>query len=161
MNQYNNDISDYISEYIESEFYFMLDPSCKEYMEAFLYNFLNEAKKSEDFPESWNPYQMKTTFRSVAKLMNVPVEIKKYFTYMLGEFLEFLNNTARLSAAGLWIDWLESFKSEYIDFFRDDGSVKGESIKFEVEKVKRNDPCPCGSGKKYKKCCGSKKNKLS
>ena len=23
-----------------------------------------------------------------------------------------------------------------------------------VEKVGRNDPCPCGSGKKYKKCCG-------
>jgi preprotein translocase subunit SecA len=21
-------------------------------------------------------------------------------------------------------------------------------------KVSRNDPCPCGSGKKYKKCCG-------
>ena len=23
-------------------------------------------------------------------------------------------------------------------------------------KVGRNDPCPCGSGKKYKKCCGAK-----
>ena len=23
-----------------------------------------------------------------------------------------------------------------------------------AEKVGRNDPCPCGSGKKYKKCCG-------
>ena len=23
-------------------------------------------------------------------------------------------------------------------------------------KVGRNDPCPCGSGKKYKKCCGNK-----
>jgi SWIM/SEC-C metal-binding protein len=23
------------------------------------------------------------------------------------------------------------------------------------EKIGRNDPCPCGSGKKYKKCCGS------
>ena len=23
------------------------------------------------------------------------------------------------------------------------------------EKVSRNDPCPCGSGKKYKKCCGA------
>ncbi|MGP1583715.1 SEC-C metal-binding domain-containing protein [Peptostreptococcus stomatis] len=22
------------------------------------------------------------------------------------------------------------------------------------EKVGRNDPCPCGSGKKYKNCCG-------
>jgi preprotein translocase subunit SecA len=24
-----------------------------------------------------------------------------------------------------------------------------------VVKVGRNDPCPCGSGKKYKKCCGA------
>ncbi len=23
------------------------------------------------------------------------------------------------------------------------------------EKIGRNDPCPCGSGEKYKKCCGS------
>lgn len=23
------------------------------------------------------------------------------------------------------------------------------------EKPDRNDPCPCGSGKKYKKCCGA------
>lgn len=25
-----------------------------------------------------------------------------------------------------------------------------------IEKVGRNDPCPCGSGKKYKSCCLSK-----
>ena len=24
-----------------------------------------------------------------------------------------------------------------------------------VEKIGRNAPCPCGSGKKYKKCCGA------
>ena len=24
----------------------------------------------------------------------------------------------------------------------------------QVQKIGRNDPCPCGSGKKYKKCCG-------
>jgi preprotein translocase subunit SecA len=23
-----------------------------------------------------------------------------------------------------------------------------------LKKIGRNDPCPCGSGKKYKKCCG-------
>jgi hypothetical protein len=28
-------------------------------------------------------------------------------------------------------------------------------IRREAPKVGRNDPCPCGSGKKYKKCCGS------
>ena len=26
------------------------------------------------------------------------------------------------------------------------------------EKVGRNDPCPCGSGKKYKNCCGRNAN---
>ncbi|MBN1943277.1 MAG: preprotein translocase subunit SecA [Phycisphaerae bacterium] len=31
---------------------------------------------------------------------------------------------------------------------------KVETIKRDVPKVGRNDPCPCGSGKKYKKCCG-------
>jgi uncharacterized protein YecA (UPF0149 family) len=25
------------------------------------------------------------------------------------------------------------------------------------QEVGRNDPCPCGSGKKYKKCCGAEK----
>jgi preprotein translocase subunit SecA len=28
------------------------------------------------------------------------------------------------------------------------------TIRREGKKVGRNDPCPCGSGKKYKKCCG-------
>ena len=26
-----------------------------------------------------------------------------------------------------------------------------------MSKPKRNDPCPCGSGKKYKQCCGAPK----
>ncbi len=30
-----------------------------------------------------------------------------------------------------------------------------ESVKRKTAKVGRNDPCPCGSGKKYKKCCGA------
>lgn len=30
-----------------------------------------------------------------------------------------------------------------------------------MEKVGRNDPCPCGSGKKFKKCCEAKASKRS
>ena len=29
-----------------------------------------------------------------------------------------------------------------------------ESEEFPEKKISRNDPCPCGSGKKYKQCCG-------
>lgn len=35
-----------------------------------------------------------------------------------------------------------------------DDSVKKEPVR-KAKKVGPNDPCPCGSGKKYKKCCGS------
>ncbi len=36
---------------------------------------------------------------------------------------------------------------------KDDSAVKQPKKRSE-EKVGRNDPCPCGSGKKYKQCCG-------
>ena len=35
-----------------------------------------------------------------------------------------------------------------------DGSEKGRTVRNDKKKVGVNDPCPCGSGKKYKKCCG-------
>ncbi len=39
-------------------------------------------------------------------------------------------------------------------FFEDGTIVIPTTIRRETKKVGRNDPCPCGSGKKYKKCCG-------
>jgi preprotein translocase subunit SecA len=35
-----------------------------------------------------------------------------------------------------------------------DGAESKQQTVVKGEKVGRNDPCPCGSGKKYKKCCG-------
>ncbi len=34
------------------------------------------------------------------------------------------------------------------------GLYGSEAVRREAPKVGRNDPCPCGSGKKFKKCCG-------
>ncbi len=34
-------------------------------------------------------------------------------------------------------------------------SEKPHTVKRSAKKVGRNDPCPCGSGKKYKQCCGA------
>ena len=33
-----------------------------------------------------------------------------------------------------------------------------EGVKVQEGKIKSNEPCPCGSGKKYKKCCALKLN---
>ena len=40
-----------------------------------------------------------------------------------------------------------TFKKEGTVWFYVDGDLKSQA------KVGRNDPCPCGSGKKYKRCC--------
>ena len=37
------------------------------------------------------------------------------------------------------------------------GAPKVETVVHEGPRIGRNDPCPCGSGKKYKKCCGAGK----
>ncbi len=41
--------------------------------------------------------------------------------------------------------------TERLSYNRSDG---GPRAPVHVKKIGRNDPCPCGSGKKYKKCCG-------
>jgi preprotein translocase subunit SecA len=41
-------------------------------------------------------------------------------------------------------------------FFSHSGEETSTPKRREGKKVGRNDPCPCGSGKKYKRCCGQK-----
>jgi SEC-C motif-containing protein len=40
-------------------------------------------------------------------------------------------------------------------FFVDGKVVAKQPVKRDAPKISRNDKCSCGSGKKYKKCCGS------
>ena len=45
-------------------------------------------------------------------------------------------------------------RARVMQFSHGEGPEKIETVRREGKKVGRNDPCPCGSGKKYKKCCG-------
>ena len=46
--------------------------------------------------------------------------------------------------------------SDLMGFIPDEKELKAKEIQQSVGKtIGRNDPCPCGSGKKYKKCCGA------
>ncbi|MEZ0574736.1 YchJ family protein [Halodesulfovibrio aestuarii] len=47
------------------------------------------------------------------------------------------------------------FRKEGKDWFYVEGMVQNhDTYRRETPKVGRNEPCPCGSGKKFKKCCG-------
>jgi len=47
----------------------------------------------------------------------------------------------------------EKQKKDYV-LSRGDSDATPATVKREGKKIGRNDPCPCGSGKKYKHCCG-------
>ncbi len=49
---------------------------------------------------------------------------------------------------------LASFKKVDGQWLYADGKIVPTTIVRSAPKVGRNDPCPCGSGKKYKHCCG-------
>jgi preprotein translocase subunit SecA len=53
---------------------------------------------------------------------------------------------------------LEQLRREQLDqpmyYGPGDGTATKPQVVRKDRKVGRNDPCPCGSGKKYKKCCG-------
>ncbi len=47
------------------------------------------------------------------------------------------------------------FRKEAGQWLYVDGVMNPKGQPVQVVKIGRNDPCPCGSGKKYKKCCGA------
>lgn len=52
------------------------------------------------------------------------------------------------------IDEMNQPEDQKLVFSHGDGGDKKKPAKRESDKIGRNAPCPCGSGKKYKKCCG-------
>jgi len=51
------------------------------------------------------------------------------------------------------VDEMKKKEQEGLTFSHSDGSSIKQPVKRSSKKTQRNDPCPCGSGKKFKKCC--------
>ena len=77
--------------------------------------------------------------------IKLEVDFEKLYYNMLDAKAEWLYNLEQ------WDDVLSKEKREQI-------KKEYRTSKIAVSnKVGRNEPCPCGSGKKYKKCCGANK----
>ncbi|WP_281975034.1 YecA family protein [Halobacillus litoralis] len=93
-------------------------------------------------------YNMKELLEDVQEMFEIPsVEVLKEMT----DSLIFANNHTRL-----WM--LKGYKPTELS--RGNKSEAADEKKSNIlpfqqpKKIGRNNPCPCGSGKKYKKCCG-------
>ena len=82
------------------------------------------------------------------------LEIKRSESSGDGGTVEFI---ARFRQDGTDYDHHEvsSFVRKDGTWYFSDGYTPSATVVRETPKVGRNEPCPCGSGKKYKKCCGA------
>jgi hypothetical protein len=84
----------------------------------------------------------------IAKL-NLAEAVKVKVPALCGALLGHMEAEGRLSGGRLLGAYVRALK----DAFEDATSGKAKPIVRPGSRLKRNDPCPCGSGKKYKKCC--------
>jgi SWIM/SEC-C metal-binding protein len=87
-----------------------------------------------------------------------PVRFRAQTEERLGEIAAICQDNGWRFVGGLEPDEPEDISEvEYLlnpDAFNSQPRMAGgETVVRDEPKVGRNDPCPCGSGKKYKKCC--------
>ncbi len=86
-------------------------------------------------------------------------EYKKEAFELFEELLSRINEEILLTFSRIQIrreraEDISHQKRRQMQMSHGDSAVRSEPIKRTGQKIGRNDPCPCGSGKKYKKCCG-------
>ncbi|MBN1601726.1 MAG: SEC-C domain-containing protein [Chitinispirillaceae bacterium] len=137
---------EYIQDYLSSEYFYFLDSSLKEQAEPLLQLWCETTGINPGISEIEN------AFKKVAQL-NISLETKKRVGDLVNEFYTFLSSSGKIPEAQEWIPVVNLYVNEYRGSFREDGSVRGTTHVKKYSDTGRNDPCPCGSGKKFKKCC--------
>ncbi|MBR0197574.1 MAG: YchJ family protein [Kiritimatiellae bacterium] len=127
------------SSYVSGDVQFLRKSSTKEVQKEFD----ERASKAWSRSAKWHGLEIISTEKGQEGDDTGVVEFRALYTAN-GEFCNHHEVSTFVREAG---DWL----------FADGNLVGEEPIKREEPKIGRNDPCPCGSGKKYKKCCGQGK----
>ena len=78
---------------------------------------------------------------------DIKIDVVKILTHIKG-----IQNTERKQTVKITGEGLKQEETPTIP--NKSQSAPNTPIKNQGPQVGRNDPCPCGSGKKYKNCCG-------
>ena len=120
----------------------------------------------------WNPFKKKdipapTEPMTIAEKLEKEIDsLPSVFKAKLKDPVikeRFMNIAKRMEADGVNFKSIRQMKKWMKDHeaeLRAEGTpeqTKVETVVHEGPRIGRNDPCPCGSDKKYKKCCGAGK----
>jgi hypothetical protein len=73
----------------------------------------------------------------------------------LAAFAAWLEDTGRLGGGRSLARWIGALGPAYQERCSPKGGLRIPPVVKKTSDIGRNDPCPCGSGRKYKKCCST------
>ncbi len=153
---FDNRWDNWAGDFAESFAVRLLDPAARDYASDILIYF-GEAVRTHapDFPDEVAPGAFARALTEGMPRLNLPEEARRHVPEVIAAFLENLGDTGRLGDGHDWAAQVRILGKSYLDRLKPDGGVKGVPIRKAPASspLGRNDPCPCGSGKKYKKCC--------
>ena len=114
------------------------------------------------------PQATMTAFRQAVKMAPLAIDAKLTLARLLAsrqandESFTLLTDALSRSSDWQFLAPYPNFSQEFADLYnhlrrrlgKNDSPALHPSSLASSKKVGRNDPCPCGSGKKFKKCCG-------
>jgi|WetSurMetagenome_2_1015567.scaffolds.fasta_scaffold708605_2 hypothetical protein len=149
----SSSFSDFIDEYVLSQEYLFLSSTVKEHAAGLLGSFADFCGRRGFTLDAFSIVALEEVLMEHMARLNAPLAVRKEIPDVLRGFFDYLVQSGKFPPAGEWSGWVTALEEKFQSKFRDDGSVRGETFKKKYTDVNRNDPCPCGSGKKFKKCC--------
>ena len=137
----------------------LIDSSVRRFVPDIL-NHFGEAvlARDADFPDSVSSGTFAAVLTEAMPRLNLPDEARPHIPEVVARFFEYLEDHGRLAEGGEWAATIRVLSTSYQERLKPNGGVKGVTIRKVAQSapVGRNDPCPCGSGKKFKKCCSTR-----
>jgi len=133
-----------------------LDPSVRDHVPEVLAHFGASVRRIDrEFPDAVSPGTFASVLTDALPRLTLPEAARPHAPEVVARFFEYLRETGRLGEGDDWAAQIRVIARSYGERLKTGGGVKGVTIRKPagVSPVGRNDPCPCGSGKKYKKCC--------
>ncbi|MBI1825404.1 MAG: SEC-C domain-containing protein [Planctomycetes bacterium] len=143
-------IENWVDDFCSSDAIRAFPSSVREYASSVLIKFIIVACDVREVePGDLEEADVKAALLGPIAKLNLPAGVKSKVPALCGALLGHMETEGRLSGGKL----LGAYVRALNDAFEDAASGKAKPIVRPGSRLKRNDPCPCGSGKKYKKCC--------
>ncbi len=133
-----------------------ISPVVRNYVPDILAQFGAAVRKIDpDFPDAVRPGTFAAVLDETMPRLKLPDDARPHVPEVIAGFLEYLRETGRVGEGDEWAAEVRVIGRSFGQRLKPGGGVKGVTIRKSPESspLGRNDPCPCGSGKKYKKCC--------